>query len=84
MMTVIFQMQDMTESELRENRFTFNQNDGEGSLAQNVGGTGFVVKGAPWEQRAPDTASTSEFPSFGGGEETPRSIAPTGAWGARR
>lgn len=46
---------------------------------------GFVVKGGPWEQRAPDTASTQEFPTMPGG---PRAAAPaptpTAAWGPRR
>lgn len=27
--------------------------------------SGFVVKGAPWEQSAPDTSNKEEFPSFG-------------------
>lgn len=43
---------------------------------------GFVVKGAPWEQKAPDTASTEEFPSFGNSSvQTPTHSVP---WGPRR
>ncbi|CAH2086464.1 unnamed protein product [Euphydryas editha] len=43
--------------------------------------TGFVVKGGPWEQRAPDTASTHEFPTMPGAAP---SAAPAAAWGPRR
>lgn len=43
--------------------------------------TGFVVKGGPWEQRAPDTASTHEFPTMPG---APPAAAPAAAWGPRR
>lgn len=40
--------------------------------------TGFVVKDAPWD-RAPDTASQEEFPSFGS------VVAPKGhSWGPIR
>lgn len=35
------------------------------SESKGVGGSGFVVKGAPWEQVAPDTSNKEEFPSFG-------------------
>lgn len=56
---------------------------------------GFVVKGGPWEQRAPDTASTHEFPTMrgagggGGGAGGAAGADPptvTGAtpWGPRR
>ncbi|XP_045491427.1 vigilin [Colias croceus] len=47
--------------------------------------TGFVVKGGPWEQRAPDTASTHEFPTMPGGPRAanPPASAPP-AWGPRR
>ncbi|KAL1462767.1 hypothetical protein WDU94_014576 [Cyamophila willieti] len=43
---------------------------------------GFVVKGGPWEQKAPDTASTQDFPSIGGGssEITSNNVP----WGPRR
>ncbi|KAJ2952741.1 hypothetical protein O0L34_g7097 [Tuta absoluta] len=48
---------------------------------------GFVVKGGPWEQRAPDTASTQEFPTMGGARAQPAPAAPApapAAWGPRR
>ncbi|GBP31692.1 Vigilin [Eumeta japonica] len=46
---------------------------------------GFVVKGGPWEQRAPDTASTHEFPTMPGGPAAaPAAPAPAPAWGPRR
>ena len=38
---------------------------------------GFVVTNAPWQQSAPDTSSTAEFPMFGG-TTTPKSGH---AWG---
>lgn len=80
-------MQDVNEAEIRESyRPSFSRGEDDGSsLGQGGGVTGFVVKGGPWEQRAPDTASTSEFPSFGGGGEDPQCVpAPSGAWGPRR
>ncbi|KPI91491.1 Vigilin [Papilio xuthus] len=48
--------------------------------------TGFVVKGGPWEQRAPDTASTHEFPTMPGAPApAPADAAPApAAWGPRR
>lgn len=51
-----------------------------------VGPAGFVVKGGPWEQRAPDTASTQEFPTMPGGPRVVQQPAPTptAAWGPRR
>jgi len=35
------------------------------SESESKGSSGFVVKGAPWEQVAPDTSNKEEFPSFG-------------------
>ncbi|XP_075236995.1 satellite-binding protein 1 Dp1 [Lycorma delicatula] len=44
--------------------------------------SGFFVKGAPWEQKAPDTASTEEFPTFGSNSmQTPTHSV---SWGPRR
>jgi hypothetical protein len=80
-------MQDVNEAEIRESyRPSFSRGDNSAaSLGHGGGVTGFVVEGGPWEQRAPDTASTSEFPSFGGGADTPQNVpAPSGAWGSRR
>ncbi|PNF18399.1 Vigilin [Cryptotermes secundus] len=80
-------MQDVNDAEMRESyRPSFSRGeDGGSSLGHGGGVTGFVVKGGPWEQRAPDTASTSEFPSFGGGGEDPQCVpSPSGAWGPRR
>ncbi|XP_041976897.1 vigilin [Aricia agestis] len=50
---------------------------------------GFVVKGGPWEQRAPDTASTHDFPSMPSGPRAAPAPAPAApsapaAWGPRR
>lgn len=56
-----------------------NGNAGDNNSAPH---SGFVVKGGPWDQKAPDTASTQEFPSFGNGAiHTPTQSAP---WGPRR
>lgn len=85
------QLQDVEEQQTREKQHTLNihfeasaQNTpSRGRDSQN---NGFVVQGGPWEQRAPNTASVTEFPSFGRGPEEPQlSPAPIGgAWGARR
>lgn len=45
---------------------------------------GFVVRGGPWEQRAPDTTSTQEFPSFGGGPSVDSVPAKPVPWGPSR
>lgn len=45
---------------------------------------GFVVRGGPWEQRAPDTSSTQEFPSFGGGPPLDAPPAKPVPWGPAR
>lgn len=58
-----------------------NQNINTGG-GGNVNAAGFVVKGAPWEQKAPDTASTEEFPTFGNTSiQTPTHSK---VWGPRR
>lgn len=56
------------------------------AAAAGPGPAGFVVKGGPWEQRAPDTASTQEFPTMPGGPRAvqPAAPTPTAAWGPRR
>ncbi|XP_066997687.1 vigilin [Anabrus simplex] len=81
-------MQDINDAEPRESyRPSFGQGDADGvNLGQgNPGsGPGFVVTGGPWEQRAPDTASTAEFPSFGSSGDAPRNVPTAGAWGPRR
>jgi hypothetical protein len=78
-------MQDVNEAEIRESyRPNFSHGEDDGSSLGQGRVTGFVVEGGPWEQRAPDTASTSEFPSFGGGEAPQCVPSPSGAWGARR
>nr|CAD7426159.1 unnamed protein product [Timema monikensis] len=80
-------LQDVTERELQDSyRANFGRGEGDdgGQGGEAGGGPGFVVKGGPWEQRAPDTASTAEFPSFGGGGDVPRSVPAAGAWGPRR
>lgn len=63
----------MEEAELRasyqpgHNSVRPDENENKSNVTPNSNSIGFVVKGAPWQQKAPDTASTEEFPSFGGG-----------------
>lgn len=97
---VCVQLQDVNEAEFRDSfrpPGARGEGDGEGGISLGLsgghghgkGGKGeFVVKGGPWEQAAPDTASAVEFPSFGGpkgGGDAPASrVQPVGPWGPRR
>uniref|UniRef100_A0A1W7R994 Vigilin n=1 Tax=Hadrurus spadix TaxID=141984 RepID=A0A1W7R994_9SCOR len=74
-------LQDMNESEWMR-RYTqppSRQNNYEGDRPRE--NRGFIVRGGPWEHRAPvpDTTNTQEFPSFGSGD-VPKPVA----WGPRR
>ncbi|XP_018563296.1 vigilin [Anoplophora glabripennis] len=84
-------LQDVEEQQTREKQHTLNILFDAGaqnapSRGRDPQNNGFVVQGGPWEQRAPNTASVTEFPSFGRGPEPPQAApAPIGgAWGARR
>lgn len=62
--------------------------DGTGNTRNNRNEAGFVVKNAPWDQKAPDTSSIAEFPSFGNVDNS-KTFAQLGsdskpAWGPRR
>ncbi|XP_054285585.1 LOW QUALITY PROTEIN: vigilin [Macrosteles quadrilineatus] len=74
-------LQDVTETSYgrpeETNNFFGNNNSKAGGAKE-----GFVVKGGPWEQQAPDTTSTEDFPSFGGG--TTHAPASASSWGPRR
>uniref|UniRef100_A0A8D8Q697 Vigilin n=2 Tax=Cacopsylla melanoneura TaxID=428564 RepID=A0A8D8Q697_9HEMI len=62
-----------------DNNAYANQN---GNHNNDAAAAGFVVKGGPWEQKAPDTASTQDFPSIGGASsEISSNNVP---WGPRR
>lgn len=80
-------MQDVSEAEFRESYApTRNKEEDAGNTFMGgrnaAGGPGFVVKGGPWEQKAPDTASTEAFPSLGsGGATAPQHSV---SWGPRR
>jgi predicted PilT family ATPase len=80
-------MQDVDDAELMEIYHSISscgEDDGS-SLGHGGRVSGFVVTGGPWERHAPDTASTSEFPSFAGGGEASQSVpSPSRAWGPRR
>lgn len=79
-------MQDVVDQEIRDSyRMPFNNaSDGPGGRTTNS--NGFVVQGGPWEQRAPNMESVTDFPTFGGRNtvEEPKTQTPTGVWGARR
>ncbi|KAG5895971.1 hypothetical protein JTB14_027971 [Gonioctena quinquepunctata] len=81
-------IQDFDEQQTRDRQHTLNVHF-ESNNSQNApsrgrnSNNGFVVQGGPWEQRAPNTSSVTEFPSFGRNVPEPQS-APSPAWGARR
>lgn len=79
-------MQDVTDQEVRGSyRPSFNvSSEGSGGRG-GPNNNGFVVQGGPWEQRAPNTASVTEFPTFGGRSVEESQASPvTGVWGPRR
>jgi len=75
-------LQDVTETRAYDRSEETNNFFGNHNSKANSGGEGFVVKGGPWEQRAPDTTSTEDFPTFGGGASHAPASAST--WGPRR
>lgn len=84
-------LQDLEEQESRESTHTLNIHfdaypaSRANSSPSRQNDNGFVVAGGPWEQRAPNTASVTEFPSFGRAAEPPPPAAPiAGAWGVPR
>lgn len=88
----VLQLQDVEEQQTREKQHTLNvllEATAQGNPpppqqrpAPGAPNNGFVVQGGPWEQRAPNTASVTEFPSFGREQAAPAPVG--GAWGARR
>ncbi|GLV35995.1 Dodeca-satellite-binding protein 1 [Carabus blaptoides fortunei] len=79
-------LQDVTEQELY--RPTYSRDDDHSHHSGQS--KEFVVKGGPWEQKAPNTASVKEFPSFGPRHGAPDAPVPefqqspvAGAWGQR-
>uniref|UniRef100_A0A4D5R9H2 Vigilin n=1 Tax=Scolopendra viridis TaxID=118503 RepID=A0A4D5R9H2_SCOVI len=72
-------MQDINDAEvLRQYTQAPSRQDDYRPRSENKG---FVVKGGPWEQKAPDTTSNTEFPSFGCvANDTPKPVI----WGPRR
>lgn len=83
---VLFQLQDVSERELMQSYRSPQGASGDGAASGGIQGNGFVVAGGPWEQKLPNTASVTEFPSFGGGrsEEPPQPSPIGGAWGSKR
>lgn len=80
-------MQDVVDQEIRDSYRVSFTNAGDGSNGRAANSNGFVVQGGPWEQRAPNVESVTDFPSFGGRgavEEPPKPQSATGVWGARR
>lgn len=80
-------MQDVIDQEIRDSyRMPFN-NSSDNSNGRTTNTNGFVVQGGPWEQRAPNMESVTDFPTFGGRRavEEPKTQTPvTGVWGGRR
>lgn len=87
-------MQDVADSELSEMYRPSLSNSHGSPINQEHGArdsNGFIVQGGPWEQQtpqpqvAPNTASVTEFPSFGGRTiEEPQTSSVASAWGPRR
>jgi polyribonucleotide nucleotidyltransferase len=80
-------LQDVEEQETREKVHTLHLHfdpNLTSSRSREHNSNGFVVQGGPWEQRAPNTASVTEFPSFGRNTEEPQASPVSGAWGGRR
>lgn len=79
-------MQDVIDLEQRHPpSYTFNNVVESSNSRSNNRGDGFFVQGGPWEQRAPNTASVTEFPSFGNRNHEEPQVAPmASAWGPRR
>ncbi|XP_050051125.1 vigilin [Dermacentor andersoni] len=90
-------LEDIVDQESYHHMSRQSQNSGSGGGGGGSGGNnsqgwtetspsseGFVVRGGPWEQRAPDTTSTQEFPSFGGGPPLDSVPAKPVPWGPSR
>ncbi|GJQ75567.1 hypothetical protein Trydic_g17648 [Trypoxylus dichotomus] len=79
-------LQDVIDSEQRHpSNYTLNNVVESSTNRSNNRGDGFYVQGGPWEQRAPNTASVTEFPSFGNRNRDEPQMPPVAtAWGPRR
>lgn len=77
-------MQDVMDEEYR-NSF-MKKSSPEPTPAKDSNDPGFVVKGAPWEQKAPNMESKEEFPSFGGPSVVAAAAAApsAGGWGPKK
>jgi len=82
LLDLVYDYMEDLEVENIKNKFKAQKEDGGLMVGGNDhnAGVGFVVKGAPWEQQAPDTASTQEFPIFGGGSSNPPPVS-VPCWG---
>lgn len=80
----ILQLQEAEENEYRNSFRAPVRDDSNSAGSEND--SGFVVKGAPWEQKpktAPNTASVEDFPQIAGSNHVP-AATPDGAWGMKR
>ncbi|XP_011297299.1 vigilin [Fopius arisanus] len=80
-------LQDLEEWQMRHSLTRGNKRESERPRGSESD-SGFVVKGAPWEQNppksAPDTASVADFPTFVGHDSNQVPVsAPEGPWGKR-
>lgn len=81
MLLCIFQLQDVLDREYIQ---SLTKAPSKKQEEPRVNDKGFVIKNAPWDT-APDTSSTSEFPSFPGATGG-NAVAPNSnkAWGPSR
>lgn len=76
-------MQDILDEEYRNSFLKKSKPDP--PAAKDPKDPGFVVKGAPWEQKAPNMESKEEFPSFGGASVAAAAGTPSvGGWGPKK
>lgn len=74
-------LQDVIDNEwLQQYSYRHDPTEKDGQKASK--NEGFVVKGGPWEQKAPNTQSNEEFPSFG--DVAPANNPGPVPWGPRR
>jgi len=77
-------LQDVKENEfLRQYTMAPSRHYDDDSQPPGSENKGFVVKGAPWDQKAPDTSSSLEFPAFGAAQAAPEVVSKPVIWGPR-
>lgn len=77
-------MQDMLDEEYRNSFLKSSKDAKPAKEAKGPSDPGFVVQGAPWEQKAPNMESKEEFPSFGGAAAVGAAAPTVGGWGPKK